>query len=181
MAVIDHGIFAPYTPENPEMFGGQAALYLRNEQGQDWYDLSKAIAPGAALVEVFANGVVFGWTGRDGEEIDYSTRWPVERRLLEVRPPRDDLAGKVWDGADFVAPPAPALTKIAKADLWRRLTELEAVTLDAALQAAPLRLRRIFEAAQYLDTADEDYPALRAGIVAALGETRADEVLAPTY
>lgn len=78
-------------------------------------------------------------------------------------------------------PPPPVLTKVAKADLWRRLTEPEAETLDAALQAAPLRLRRIFEAAQYLDTADEDYPALRAGIVAALGETRADEVLAPTY
>lgn len=74
------------------------------------------------------------------------------------------------------ASPNPS-TRIAKADVWRRLNDEEAEAVDAALQAAPLRLRRIFEAAQYLDTTDADYPALRAGIVAALGESRADEVL----
>jgi hypothetical protein len=77
--------------------------------------------------------------------------------------------------------PTPSATRLAKADLWRRLTDAEAVTLDAALLAAPVRLRRIYEAASYLDTTDPDFPELRAGIVAALGETRADEVLAPTY
>jgi len=51
------------------------------------------------------------------------------------------------------------------------MTDQEAEEVDAALQAAPLRLRRIFEAAQFL----------RSGIAAALGESRADEVLAPTY
>ncbi|MCO5092679.1 hypothetical protein [Bosea sp. (in: a-proteobacteria)] len=81
----------------------------------------------------------------------------------------------------YSAPPVPALTRIAKADLWRRLTDEEAELLDTALAAAPLRLRRIFEAAQYLDTGDPDHPALRAGIVGALGEQRADEVMAPTY
>ncbi|WP_336812228.1 hypothetical protein [Bosea sp. MMO-172] len=81
----------------------------------------------------------------------------------------------------FLNPPAPGPTRLFKAELWRRLTEAEADALDAALAAAPTRLRRIFEAAQYLDTADPDYPALRAGIVAALGEARADEVLAPTH
>jgi hypothetical protein len=77
--------------------------------------------------------------------------------------------------------PLPPTTRLAKADLWRRLTDAEAVTLDAALLAAPVRLRRIYEAASYLDATDPDFPELRAGIIAALGETRADEVLAPTY
>jgi len=69
-------------------------------------------------------------------------------------------------------------TTLAKADLWRRLTEEEAEVLDAALEAAPPRLRRIYEAAAYLDHSDADFPALRAGIASALGEARADAVLA---
>ena len=68
---------------------------------------------------------------------------------------------------------------LSKLTLWRRLTDEEADTLEAALAAAPTRDRRMFEAAQYLDTRDEDYPTLRAGVVAALGEERADEVLQP--
>lgn len=108
----------------------------------------------------------------------------ADGRFVPVDPANVDYIEILASGeavAPYEPPPAPILTRIAKADLWRRLTEPEAETLDAALQAAPLRLRRIFEAAQYLDTTDEDYPALRAGIVAALGEARADEVLAPTY
>ncbi|SEM68554.1 hypothetical protein SAMN04515666_11910 [Bosea lupini] len=81
----------------------------------------------------------------------------------------------------YVPPSAPTFTRIPKAEVWRRLTDEEAEAVDAALQAAPLRLRRVFEAAQFLDTADADYPALRAGVEAALGATRANEVLAPTY
>lgn len=110
----------------------------------------------------------------------------VEITEAQWRDLLDNPGARRWQGGEVVpyerpVPPPPVLTRIAKADVWRRLTEPEAVTLDAALQTAPLRLRRIFEAAQYLDTTDEDYPALRAGIVGALGEARADEVLAPTY
>lgn len=94
-------------------------------------------------------------------------------------------AAEMGEELGFEPPPVPIdlppLTRTAKADVWRRLTDQEAEALDAALLAAPLRLRRIFESAQYLDTTDADYPALRAGIVAALGEPRADEVLEPTY
>ncbi len=78
-------------------------------------------------------------------------------------------------------PTLVAHTRLPKAELWRRLTEEEADLLDAALTAAPLRLRRIYEAASYLDTTDDDYSVLRDGIVAALGEARTVEVLAPTY
>lgn len=82
---------------------------------------------------------------------------------------------------ELSAPEPPIKTRLPKAELWRRLDEAEAELLDAALNAAPVQLRRIYEAATHLDTADPDYPKLRAGIVAALGEARADEVLEPTY
>lgn len=113
--------------------------------------------------------------------------------VTEPPPPVDEgqrarFAGGAWsveaipnDPEPETNEPAPApLTRLHKAVLWRRLTEAEADMLDAALAAHPsTRLRRIFEAAQYLDTGDADYPALRDGVVAALGETRAAEVLAP--
>ena len=94
------------------------------------------------------------------------------------------------DGGTWVIEPIPQpvsepeeqpATRLAKADLWRRVTDAEAVALDTALAEAPARLRRLFEAATYLDAADADYPALSAGITAALGEERATQVLAPNY
>lgn len=84
--------------------------------------------------------------------------------------------------ASLPAPvPAPTLTKLYKATLWRRVSDEEAELLHGALAQAPFRLRLIFEAAQHLDTTDDDFPALRAGVVAALGEARADEILAPEF
>lgn len=78
-----------------------------------------------------------------------------------------------------VEPPPP--TKLFKATIWRRATDAEAEAMRFALSQAPVRLQEIFAAAQYLDTTDDDFPALRAGIAAALGEPRADELLAPEF
>lgn len=69
---------------------------------------------------------------------------------------------------------------ISKADIYRRCTDAEAEALLAALMAAPIRLQGIFSGATMINTGDDYFPALRAGIVAALGETRADEVLVPS-
>lgn len=89
----------------------------------------------------------------------------------------DDVAQAQADAAR----PAPAVPSIIfKADIWRRCTDDEAATLDAALEQAPARLRRIFDGAQYLDTTDPDYPAIRDAVIAALGQTRAAVVLAPS-
>jgi hypothetical protein len=74
----------------------------------------------------------------------------------------------------------PVERVIAKADLWRRCTDAEAVSIDAILtnpQVTPLRLRRVFEAAAHINTRDPDYPALKAGITAAVGAARANEIL----
>jgi hypothetical protein len=99
----------------------------------------------------------------------------------------DTVQYRLWLDAgnslgEAIRPPqsAPVLSRLPKAELWRRVSDEEAEAMDAALSSAPLRLRRLFQAAQYLDTGDADYPMLRAGIVAAIGEERAVEVLAPT-
>lgn len=91
--------------------------------------------------------------------------------------------GWSYNGAVFTAPaepPAEPFRIIWKADVWRRCSADEAETLDGVLAQAPVRLRRIFEAAQYLDPADPDFPVIRDAVVLALGEARAAEVLAPS-
>lgn len=70
----------------------------------------------------------------------------------------------------------PVIT--AKADIWRRCSDLEAQMLDGALADAPAQLRRIFDAAQYIDHSDAFFPVLRSAITDVLGQTRADEILA---
>lgn len=114
-------------------------------------------------------------------EIEHIVPWPTEDDPSWLQ----SIVAEALEGGEVIAPyeapTPPALTKISKADVWRRLSDQEAEKVDAALQASPLRLRRIFEAAQYLDVNDTDYPEIRAGVVTALGEKRAKEVLQPTY
>lgn len=84
-------------------------------------------------------------------------------------------------------PPAPpqgivnAPVVLSKADLWRKLTNEEADAVDEIMlnkAVVPTRLRRIFEAAQYIDPADPDYPSIVQVLQAAIGPERAAEVLA---
>lgn len=76
------------------------------------------------------------------------------------------------------APSEPMPYQIAKADLWRRATEKEAEAMDAALSDAPARLRRAYDAAQYIASDDPWFPELQAGITAAIGAKRAAVILA---
>ncbi len=81
-----------------------------------------------------------------------------------------------------IEPPAPEPAKntyLSKIELWKRLSDAEADKLDIALSKESVRLRRIFEAAQSLDSNDSNYPALKDVIVKALGEKRATIVLEP--
>lgn len=140
-----------------------------------------------------ANGVFVGTTEADESPLEPGV-FHIPGGCVEQEPPAfaDGEQARWTDGAWVVEPRPPApepetppepapLTKTHKATIWCRLSDEEAELLDAALLAAPLRLRRIFDAAQYLDTNDQDYPTLRAGVVAALGEERADAVLAPDH
>ncbi|WP_424138153.1 hypothetical protein [Roseomonas chloroacetimidivorans] len=93
-------------------------------------------------------------------------------------------AGWLYDGSTFSAPPAPeappseAIVRTLKSDIWRRCTDEEAEALEAALNAAPVRLRRLFDDSTILESNWPEYEALRSGIVQAVGEERAAELLA---
>lgn len=76
-------------------------------------------------------------------------------------------------------PPAPESPRqIRKADLWRRATDQEAVTIDGLLTAQPVRLQRMWQDAMFLSTDDELYPAIEGALVTAFGAARAAELLA---
>ena len=74
--------------------------------------------------------------------------------------------------------PAPQPVITFKADIWRRCTDEEAAQIDEALKAAPIRQRRLFEDAQYLDHADEAFAFAHQALVGLFGEDRAGELLA---
>lgn len=87
-----------------------------------------------------------------------------------------------WSGGELVSvaqPPAPAPDRrTAKADIWRRATDDEAVTIAQGLDALPLRKRQIYNEAAYLDHSDPLFDELVAGFVQAFGEARTSELLA---
>lgn len=110
--------------------------------------------------------------------------FPVAPPLVwvEVADDTAEMDGYI-DGAvvKFIPPtfdPAPA--KTYKADIWRRATDVEAATIDAQIEAQPIKIRNLFRDAQHLNHADPYFQALKAGFVAAFGEARADELLAPS-
>lgn len=120
------------------------------------------------------NGKRIDW---DGDGLDA----PPGATFMAVE---DTQIGWLLKNGAFTAPPEPdappsrPLVRLPKAELWRRATNEEAEAIDNAFAAAAVRLRRIFEATQHLDTREADYPALRAVIVTALGKKRAGEILA---
>ncbi|MBB5765716.1 hypothetical protein ABEV34_11850 [Methylorubrum rhodesianum] len=95
--------------------------------------------------------------------------------------PRDATGAQTQAALDAVLAAAgptsqPSITY--KADLWRRCTDEEADAIDGALKAAPVRQRRLFEDAQYLDHADESFVFARAALSELFGEARAAALLA---
>ncbi|NNH56899.1 hypothetical protein HLI01_08770 [Rhizobium laguerreae] len=68
---------------------------------------------------------------------------------------------------------------IGKSTPWRRMSDEEVDDVDAALQGAPLKQRRIYEAASYISTKDELFGTLMALLSAVLSPSRAAELLAP--
>lgn len=93
------------------------------------------------------------------------------------------VCGMAWDGAAFVAP-LPELVGLQaytyKIDIWRRVDEGEAETLDQLLHTVSAKLRRSFDAAQRIEHNAPEFPELQAGITAALGADRAAAILAPS-
>ncbi|MFH6786624.1 hypothetical protein [Methylobacterium sp. MA0201] len=106
-----------------------------------------------------------------------------------VAVPYDDAlaAQGVWMGwrqvdGTFVDPAAEApspVTVVAKVDFYRRCSDAEAVAIDAAFAAQPVRLRRIFDAAQTFRSDAEEWPLLVGAATQLFGAERAGELLAP--
>lgn len=69
---------------------------------------------------------------------------------------------------------------ISKDDIWRRASDQEAEIMEQALQNQPTRLKRIYEGATYIRTDDGLFTLLKETLVQLFGETRADELLAPS-
>lgn len=76
--------------------------------------------------------------------------------------------------------PAPAPLRTYKTDVWRRCTETEAETLDAALNTAPVKLRRLWADSTILEHESAEFSDLLAPMIAAFGAERAAEILAPS-
>lgn len=75
-------------------------------------------------------------------------------------------------------PAAPASVITYKADLYRRCTDEEAEAIEVALAGAPVRQRRLFESAQFLNHADPVFATMHEAMVGMFGAERADELLA---
>ncbi|MDF0659719.1 MULTISPECIES: hypothetical protein [unclassified Rhizobium] len=98
---------------------------------------------------------------------------PQNGRADEFLP--DDAAEVVA----FVNQRVPAAYTIGKSTPWRRMSDEEVADVDAAMQSATLKQRRIYEAASYISTEDELFGTLKALLSAVLSPSRADELLAP--
>jgi hypothetical protein len=96
----------------------------------------------------------------------------------EVRP------GWIFADGTFSAPPPPAVQapsgRTLKSDVWRRATDDEAGAMDAMLNAAPAKLRRLWADSTILEHDSPEFAAVRDPIVAAFGAERADALLAPS-
>jgi hypothetical protein len=76
-------------------------------------------------------------------------------------------------------PPVKLGVRIYKSDMWRRATESEAEIIKAGLALRPVREQEIFATSSYISPDDPLFLPLMAGFVAAFGQTRANELLAP--
>lgn len=102
------------------------------------------------------------------------TRWPCDEAGVQSQLTLENLLAR----RGGVSGSVPVTT--SKADLYRRATDEEAEKIEQALMTAPVRQRRLFESALYLDHADAEFAAMHAALVDLFGEDRADALLAPS-
>lgn len=94
---------------------------------------------------------------------------------VEVEMSADEIADFL---ADAISQPNPSKNyRLYKSTLVRRLTEAEATTLKAVLNAAPDKSQMLWAASEWLDSADPLFLTLKSAIAQALGAKRADEIL----
>lgn len=135
----------------------------------DWYwivgdDLSRVWSSARGRYYALSNELYRDWLG-DGR---LPTRITSEAELADV-----------LQGYGLAGPTVPTRYKIPKNLIFSRATDEEADGMDAAINAAGARLRRIYEGATHIDTADPLFALLQATLSQIVGEARAAELLAP--
>lgn len=96
--------------------------------------------------------------------------------LVEMTP--GEIAERAALDATWVVPQAPA-NRIFKSTIIRRLSDQEAEILFGVLASAPVKSRMLWDASEWIGSDDMLFGTLQAAIGAALGESRASEILAP--
>lgn len=98
------------------------------------------------------------------------------------RQPEHGPAGFVNNGGTiqpYVAPPAPALTRLYKSTFIRRMMPAEADTLEGVLLSEAAYLRMLYHSVEYFEMDDALVGYLHMVLTDALSEARANELLAP--
>ena len=92
----------------------------------------------------------------------------------------EEVADNSAELLEFLNPPASTAYTIAKSTPWIRMTGDEAELITGAMQQADARLKGIYDASTFLNSADPLWTTLHDMIATTLNSsTRADELLAP--
>lgn len=83
------------------------------------------------------------------------------------------------DARNAPALPGPPVITY-KADVWRRSSAEQAAAIDTELTKLDVRMRRLWDDAQYLDHSTEEFLLLRTTMIGAFGQAEADRILAPS-
>lgn len=137
------------------------AWYWRSDNGRIYSSAAKAVVPKT-------DDTYVAWTDAGG----IPTVWPRDDAGSQTQAALDEvLAGS------GLGEPVPAVITY-KADIYRRATDEEAEAIEVALAEAPVRQRRLFESAQFLDHTAPEFVTMHEAMVGMFGAGRADELLA---
>lgn len=130
-----------------------------------------------------ATGHFFGTGKADPSPLEPGV-WLIPAHATLIEPPSGvPVANLRWDGSawrqDGETVGRPVDYRIAKDAIWRRASDEEAETMEALLAAQPVRIRRIYEGATHIQSGDELFGLLEAGMKALFGDERAAQLLAP--
>ncbi len=121
--------FTYYMPETPDVAG---AMYLKSEDGQDWYACQSQFAEDSLKVVYDSRGVITGY-GKD-----VTLLWPVNQSVAEVADTPEsrkiDLSGR-WgfDGekiTDLLTAEKAREQKVREINAWRDTEENRGVIFD---------------------------------------------------
>lgn len=105
--------------------------------------------------------------------------------VIPADPANSDYAEYLaWVAAGGVATAAPPVAappaRTWKTDVWRRCTDAEVIASDQALKAAPVKMQRLWADSTILEHESPEFSMVWDFMVAAFGQDRAAQILAPS-